>query len=95
MFTLVPTTSAGEKGRLDARPPWTDATRDNYDFKPEIYSCAASRNPSTLTTTHPLQPDDCGCDNLRTLAGLGTQHGVDNIIGIDIFNEPHDYTWAE
>ena len=34
-------------------------------------------------------------DNLRTVAGLGTALGVDNIIGIDIFNEPHDYTWAE
>ena len=29
------------------------------------------------------------------MAGLGTALGVDNIIGIDIFNEPHDYTWAE
>ena len=34
-------------------------------------------------------------DNLRTVAGLGAALGVDNIIGIDIFNEPHDYTWAE
>jgi hypothetical protein len=32
-------------------------------------------------------------NDLRTLAGLGQQLGVDNIIGIDIFNEPHDYTW--
>ena len=34
-------------------------------------------------------------NNLRTLAGLEQQLGVDNIIGIDIFNEPWDYTWAE
>src|SRR6185436_19176890 len=33
--------------------------------------------------------------DLRTLAGLGQQLGVDNIIGIDIFNEPWDYTWAD
>ena len=37
-------------GRLDARPPWADFDRDNYDFKRENYSCAASGNPSTVTT---------------------------------------------
>jgi endoglucanase len=82
------------KGRLDARPPWTDADRDNYDFKRENYSCAATNNPSTVTTTHPYNTT-LWLDNLRTVAGLGTALGVDNIIGIDIFNEPHDYTWAE
>jgi endoglucanase len=82
------------KGRLDARPPWVDADRDNYDFKRENYSCAASGNPSTVTTTHPYN-QTTWLDNLRTLAGLGQQLGVDNIIGIDIFNEPHDYTWQE
>ncbi len=82
------------KGRLDARPPWTDADRDNYDFKRENYSCAASGNPSTVTTTHPYNTT-MWLDNLRTLAGMSASLGVDNIIGIDIFNEPHDYTWAE
>jgi endoglucanase len=82
------------KGRLDARPPWTDADRDNYDFKRENYSCASTNNPSTVTTTHPYN-QTMWLDNLRTVAGLGTALGVDNIIGIDIFNEPHDYTWAE
>ncbi|HEY0683995.1 MAG TPA: cellulase family glycosylhydrolase [Steroidobacter sp.] len=82
------------KGRLDARPPWVDATRENYDYTRENYSCAASGNPSTVTTTHPYN-QATWLDNLRTLAGLGTQLGVDNIIGIDIYNEPHDYTWAE
>jgi aryl-phospho-beta-D-glucosidase BglC (GH1 family) len=82
------------KGRLDARPPWVDATRDNYDFTRENYSCAATGNPSTVTTTHPYN-QTLWLDNLRTLAGLGTQLGVDNIIGIDIYNEPHDYTWQE
>jgi aryl-phospho-beta-D-glucosidase BglC (GH1 family) len=37
------------KGRLDARPPYVDATRDNYDFKREDSSCAANNNPSTVT----------------------------------------------
>ncbi len=82
------------KGRLDARPPWTDATRDNYEFTRENYSCAASGNPSTVTTTHPYNTT-LWLDNLRTLAGMSASLGVDNIIGIDIFNEPHDYTWAE
>jgi len=41
------------KGRLDARPPWADATRTNYDFKREEFSCAATNNPPTVTTTHP------------------------------------------
>jgi endoglucanase len=81
-------------GRLDARPPWSDATRDNYEFTREEYSCAASGNPSTVTTAHPYNTT-MWLDNLRTLAGLSQSLGVDNIIGIDIFNEPHDYTWAE
>jgi aryl-phospho-beta-D-glucosidase BglC (GH1 family) len=82
------------KGRLDARPPWVDADRDNYDFKRENYSCAATGNPSTVTTTHPYN-QTLWLDTLRTLAGLGQQLGVDNIIGIDIYNEPHDYSWQE
>jgi endoglucanase len=81
-------------GRLDARPPWVDHDRDNYDFKRENYSCAASGNPSTVTTTHPYNTT-MWLNDLRTLAGLSASLGVDNIIGIDIFNEPHDYTWAE
>lgn len=82
------------KGRLDARPPWADRDRDNYDFKRENYSCATTGNPSTVTTVHPYN-ETLWLNDLRTLAGLGQQLGVDNIIGIDIYNEPHDYTWAE
>ena len=82
------------KGRFDARPPYADFDRDNYDFKRENYSCASTLNPPTVTTSHPYNTT-MWLANLRTLAGLGTALGVDNIIGIDIFNEPHDYTWAE
>jgi endoglucanase len=82
------------KGRLDARPPYADATRDNYDFKREDSSCAAGNNPSTVTRIQAYN-QTLWLNDLRTLAGLGQQLGVDNIIGIDIFNEPHDYTWAE
>ncbi|HUQ10617.1 MAG TPA: cellulase family glycosylhydrolase [Steroidobacteraceae bacterium] len=82
------------KGRLDARPPWTDATRDNYEFKREDWSCASTGNPSTVTHTQPYNTT-MWLANLRTLAGMSASLGVDNIIGIDIFNEPHDYTWGE
>ncbi len=82
------------KGRLDARPPWADADRDNYDFKRENYSCASTNNPPTVTTSHPYNTT-MWLNDLRTLAGMGTQLGVSNIMGIDIYNEPHDYTWAE
>jgi endoglucanase len=82
------------KGRLDARPPWSDATRDNYDFKREDCSCAATGNPGTVTR---IQAYDVNkwLANLRTLAGLGASMGVDNIMGIDIYNEPWDYSWSE
>jgi endoglucanase len=82
------------KGRLDARPPYVDRTRDNYDFTREDSSCAASNNPAGVTRIQAYN-QALWLDNLRTLAGLGTQLGVDNIIGIDIFNEPWDYTWAD
>jgi aryl-phospho-beta-D-glucosidase BglC (GH1 family) len=82
------------KGRLDARPPWADATRNDYDFKREDWSCAASGNPSTVTHTQPYN-ETIWLEDLRTLAGLSQSLGVSNIIGIDIFNEPWDYTWSE
>jgi len=82
------------KGRLDARPPWVDRDRDNYDFKRENFSCAATGNPSTVTTVHAYN-ETLWLNDLKTLAGLGQQLGVDNIIGIDIYNEPWDYTWAD
>jgi endoglucanase len=82
------------KGRLDARPPYADVDRDNYDFKRENYSCAATNNPSSVTTIHAYN-QTAWLNDLRTLAGMGQALGVDNIIGIDIYNEPWDYTWAE
>lgn len=82
------------KGRFDARPPWADADRDNYDFKRENYSCADTLNPPSVQFTHPYNETMWRAD-MRTLASMGTQLGVTNIMGIDIFNEPHDYTWAE
>ncbi|WP_045861477.1 glycoside hydrolase family 5 protein [Teredinibacter purpureus] len=81
-------------GRIDARPPYADADRDNYDFTREEWSCAASGNPDTVTDIQAYNTQ-IWLDNLRELAGLSTQLNVDNIIGIDIFNEPWDYTWEE
>lgn len=82
------------KGRLDARPPYVDKDRENYDFKRENFSCSATNNPPSVTTIHAYN-QTLWLNDLKTLAGLGQQLGVSNIIGIDIFNEPWDYTWAE
>src|SRR5678816_73438 len=81
------------KGRLDARPPYVDKDRENYDFKRESFSCSATNNPPTVTTIHAYN-QTLWLNDLKTLAGLGQQLGVSNIIGIDIFNEPWDYTRA-
>jgi endoglucanase len=77
------------KGRLDARPPWVDANRASYNFKREDCSCSATGNPSTVTRIQAYD-ETKWLANLQTLAGLG-----DNIMGIDIFNEPWDYSWSE
>ncbi|KAB8142841.1 glycoside hydrolase family 5 protein [Chloroflexia bacterium SDU3-3] len=82
------------KGRLDARPPYVDAERDNYDFKREDSSCASTNNPSTVTRIQPYN-ETIWLQDLKTLAGFSSTLGVSNIIGIDIFNEPWDYTWEE
>jgi endoglucanase len=76
-------------GRLDANPPYADATRVGYDFTREEYSCGGGGE-----IDHPYN-ETIWLENLRDIAGLQEQLGVDNIIGIDIFNEPWDYTWDE
>ncbi|MEN8907387.1 MAG: cellulase family glycosylhydrolase, partial [Clostridiales bacterium] len=78
-------------GRFDARPPYVDNTRENYDFMREDCSCAAGDSVENV------QPYDKSAwlNDLETLAGLSEELGVDNIMGIDIFNEPWDYSWDE
>jgi len=76
-------------GRFDAKPPFADATRNDYDFKREDCSCAASGNPSGVTRIQAYDQTKWTA-NLRTIAGL-----TGNLIGIDLFNEPWDYTWTE
>ncbi|MEN0037854.1 MAG: cellulase family glycosylhydrolase [Cellvibrio sp.] len=80
------------KGRLDARPPYVDATRENYEFTREGYSCAPVNTPGVVVQEY---NETKWLANLREIAGLSAKLGVDNIIGIDIFNEPWDYTWAD
>lgn len=69
-------------GRLNATPPYVDATRDNYEFTREEYDCLDYGESRWL-------------EDLKVIAGFPQQLGVDNLLGIDIFNEPWDYTWAE
>jgi aryl-phospho-beta-D-glucosidase BglC (GH1 family) len=76
-------------GRFDAKPPWADTNRNDYDFKRDDCSCAASGNPAGVTRIQAYDASKWQA-NLRTLAGM-----TGNIMGIDIFNEPHDYTWTE
>jgi endoglucanase len=78
------------KGRLDARPPWADKDRQGYDYKREEYSCAETGNPSTVKHIAAYN-----ATKWKKLAGLGAEIGVDNIMGIDIYNEPWDYSWGE
>ncbi len=81
-------------GRLDAKPPYADANRQNYDYTREEYSCSLTGNPASVTTVH-AYGKEAWLNNLREMAGLEKQLGVHNILAIDIFNEPWDYTWSE
>lgn len=81
-------------GRIDARPPWTDAKREDYVYTREDCSCAATGNPSTVKRIQAYN-EEMWLNDLKKLAGLGKEIGVDNIMGIDIFNEPWDYSWSE
>lgn len=78
-------------GRLDAVPPYADADREDYDFPRENYSCGPA-GPGV--TVHEYN-EQIWLDDLREIAGLPALLGVDNIVGVDIFNEPYDYTWQE
>jgi endoglucanase len=78
-------------GRLDARPPYVDKDRQGYDFKRENYSCA----PAGAGVIVHEYNKTIWLNNLKEIAGLSAKLGVDNILGIDIFNEPWDYTWAD
>lgn len=71
-------------GVLDAAPPWVDATRPNYDFTREEYTCKGGKDDYNEAKW---------LANIKTIATLANSY--DNIIGIDIFNEPWGYTWDQ
>lgn len=79
-------------GKLDSKPPFVDATRVGYEFTREEYSCASTGNPSSVTTIQ-AYGEAKWLENLKDIATLAKTYP--NIIGIDIFNEPWDYTWDQ
>ena len=79
-------------GDLEAKPPYVDADREDYHYDREGYSCGT--DVGNGVTVHEYN-EEIWLDNLREIAGLSKELGVDNIIGVDIFNEPWNYTWSE
>jgi aryl-phospho-beta-D-glucosidase BglC (GH1 family) len=76
-------------GKLNANPPYVDADRIEYDFTRESYSCGGgASNDSPYNESLWLA-------DLKEIASLPSKLNVTNIIGIDIFNEPWDYTWDQ
>jgi aryl-phospho-beta-D-glucosidase BglC (GH1 family) len=68
-------------GRLDDAPPWADADRESYEYTREEYTCEYNEAQ--------------WLEDIKEIAGLPQQLSVDNILAIDIFNEPWNYTWEE
>ena len=78
--------------RLDAAPPYVDSGRGpDYPFRRDDYACAAGTG---VAHEHPYN-QELWLGDLRELASLPAELGVDNVLGIDLFNEPFGYTWAE
>ena len=79
-------------GRLDAAPPYADSGRGpGYIYGRDEYACTTGTGAS-----HEHAYDrQLWLDDLRELASLPGELGVDNVLGIDLFNEPFGYTWEE
>jgi endoglucanase len=73
-------------GWIDDLPPWTDANRENYKYKKEDKTCRGGEDGYTV---------DEWLADVRALAQLPKDLGVDNVVGIDCFNEPFKYSWSE
>lgn len=73
-------------GWVDDTPPWTDAERENYKYTKEDKSCRGGEDDYTV---------EKWLADVRTLAQLPKDLGVDNVLGIDCFNEPFKYSWSE
>ena len=68
------------KDVFEANPPYVDKDRVDYDYKREDHSCGGG-----ATNDKPYNKAKW-LANLKDLATLANTY--DNIIGIDIFNEP-------
>lgn len=73
-------------GKIDDAPPWVDANRQNYQYKKENYTCKSGED---------AYDKDKWLADIRTMASLPKKLGVNNILGIDCFNEPWKYSWSE
>lgn len=89
-------------GRIDAAPPWVDANRTGYQFGRENWSCNAADtnkqvtiNGQSVTMNVDEYNESMWLADLQKIALLPSDLGIDNVIGIDIFNEPWEYTWDE
>ncbi|WP_438003916.1 cellulase family glycosylhydrolase [Sorangium sp. So ce321] len=74
------------KGRLDDAPPYVDSARENYDYNADAYNCKTGEDAYNY---------DKWLADIRTIAQLPKKLGIDNILGIDCFNEPWKYSWPE
>jgi endoglucanase len=73
-------------GKIDDGPPWVDATRENYKYKKEDYTCKTGADAYDRAKW---------LADIHTLAKLPKKLGIKNIIGIDCFNEPWKYAWSD
>ncbi len=73
-------------GMIDDGPPWTDANRENYQYKKEDKTCKTGEDAYDKAKW---------LADIKTMAGLPKKLGINNIMGIDCFNEPFKYSWSE
>jgi len=73
-------------GKVNDGPPWTDANRENYQYKKENYYCNQGEDAYDVNKW---------LADIHTLAKLPKQLGIKNILGIDCFNEPFKYSWSD
>ncbi len=73
-------------GSLDDSPPYADSDRENWDYKKDNSYCDRGEDAYGV---------DKWLADIRTLARLPIDLGIDNVIGIDCFNEPHKYSWSQ
>lgn len=77
-------------GRLDMAPPYVDKDRGaDYKFTRENYSCGPA---GAGVTVHEYNEQKWLAD-IKTISLLAKDYP--NVIGIDIFNEPWDYSWDQ